>query len=149
MPNASSSGSPDQSTQGNFNSNPDSNNNNQYDFSAHATDNSNVIASAQTAYAPQLSASQGSTVTYNGSDYGAIAAATTIFGAAQQLVAAGAADSQTTARIALAEGAQAVQDQGAGALKLITTPFIWAAGIAALVILGAVWFFSKRKKKEA
>lgn len=107
----------------------------------------NPVATAQTANAPLLSAGgTGNTISYQGSDFGAIAAATAIYGQAQNLLAAGAADSQTTARLALMEGANAVQGQGSAALSQITKPFLYGLGI---LIVGAgiiVWFIFGRKK---
>ncbi len=114
------------------------------DTSTHVVDASMATASAQTAYAPTLSASSGGMVSYSGSDFGAISAASSIISMAEQLVAQGAADSQVTARMAIGDAGATVRQQGAGALALITKPFL----IFVALLLVAWWILAGRKKRK-
>lgn len=123
--------------------------NTSFDTSSHVTDASQTTGSAQTAYAPVLTANGGATINSTTSDFGALNAAATIFDDSLNLVRANSADSQQTARLALTEGAQAVREQGGGALSLVTKPFLYAAALAAALIAFIAWRYWPSKKKEA
>lgn len=118
-----------------------------------AADNSNnASALGNAAQGQALSASDGGTLNFTGSDFGAEAAASAAFqnaeGIAEQAVfeeastAQGAIGSNANLTKTLAQEAEdTVQQQGSGALKLITKPFIWAAGlaVAGLVLVVFLW----------
>jgi hypothetical protein len=112
--------------------------------------NDNSNAAVQTGagqMGPVMNAGEGSTLTYNGSDYGAIAAATTVFGNALNLASSAAHDSQITSRLLSSQAQDTVAAQGAQALNLITKPLIWIVGliVAAWILIA----FFKRDKKHA
>lgn len=100
-------------------------------------DQSQATATAQTANAPVMNAGEGSQLTYNGSDFGAIAAAESVFGQALTLANTQASASQTTARLAIGQAGQTVADQGSAALSMITGPLKWVVG--ALVAGFVLW----------
>lgn len=100
-----------------------------YDNSSNA-----MYATVQTAYAPIISIGKEGSLTYSGSDYGAIAAATGISEKALNLVQASAYDSQVTARMALERGADLTAAQGPGLLTMLSKPFAWVVGLAIVVV---------------
>lgn len=116
-----------------------------FDNSSSIADNSNITATAQTAYAPILAGGADSTISYTGSDFGAMQAALAVFQRAEDIIYAQSADSQITARQALQQAQKTVGEQGAGALALITTPFLWVAGIAGVCVLAFFYFANKKK----
>ncbi len=92
-----------------------------------------------------LSANEGGSVQYTGSDYGALAAASTLVAGADNLVAGESADAQLTARSAIQQAGATVGAQGAQALSLITKPAIIIVGILALVLIVGAYFFRRKR----
>ncbi len=112
-----------------------------------SNDNSNAAVQAgQNQWGAVLNAGEGSTLNYTGTDYGATAAATAVFGQALQLAQSAAHDSQITGRLFGLAAQDTIKEQGAGALNLITKPFLWAAGIIAVTIV-LIFFVSRKGSK--
>lgn len=110
-----------------------------------ADDSSQSHADVQVGNAPVISAGEGSSVTVNGSDYGALAAAQSLVSQAVDLSKFAVGDTLGVASEAIRQGTDTVQKQGAGALALITKPFIWIAAIVAGTAI-LIFFLWKKGK---
>ena len=104
------------------------------------TDKTQSSAAAKYAYAPVVSATQGSTVNVTSSDYGATMAAKEVNLAAIDSANRSASGATTSARLALKEATDIIKTKAESDITKFTKPLIWLAVIGAVSFLGYQYY---------